>query len=500
MSPVLDAAAVIVQSTSPSSTASSRPVSVTVCAALQFAAVNVSVVEAPGAALPTDTRHSPALLLDTVTVTFAVGCVASATLNVAVPPASVTVSCGAVFCASPVTVTAASSLSVSVSVAPVTAPAPWLFCAVPVTAPLRSDASSRKLSTAVIRTVSASVVIPAAITIVASASTVYRPLTAVTVTVVAALEVVPVSVAVTSAVPPFSAIMPFAGVSDNDTAGAASSSVSVTAAPVTDSMPLAGTLLLAVPVTVTGRFGSSRVLFVAVSVAERSVAVPASELEVSPASMVSVVRFSVVPVGADSVIVVAAPEARFSVAVIVAVPPFSEIDAADDASVTVGAASSSVLRTVNVVLAKPSYSSSWLGETPGDHGSSVIVQSRSPSSTLSFWPVSVTSCGVLQAVVENDSRFDAAGVALPAVDTRHSPSSLLITSTFTECDGFVASAILNAAVPPPSVTVSRGFVADASSVSASAAVSLSVTVSVAVPLPWPLADAVIVTCLSPWSS
>ena len=108
----------------------------------------------------------------------------------------------------------------------------------------------------------------------------------------------------------------------------------------------------------------------------------------------------------------------------------------------------------------------------------VIVQSTSPSSASSFCPVSVTSCGVLHRVAAvaavNVSVFDAAGVALPAVDTRHSPASLLVTVTVTSAVGSLASATLNAAVPPPSVTVSRGFIDAASSDSTSAASSSSV--------------------------
>ncbi len=148
----------------------------------------------------------------------------------------------------------ASSSSSSVSGAPVTdsdPPAAWLFAAVPPTVPPRF-ASSCALSTAVMVTVSASVVAPAAITISASASTVYRPLTAAMVTVVVALDVVPpLSVAVTSAVPPFSEIE--SSSSDSVTVGASSSSVIV---PVPTAVPM---LALVAPLSVsfTVSFGSS---------------------------------------------------------------------------------------------------------------------------------------------------------------------------------------------------------------------------------------------------
>ena len=65
----------------PSSTSSSTPVTVTVCAVLQPSTVNVR--------LSGDTAPSPSSRLATATVTAAEGRVSSATGNVAVPPASV---------------------------------------------------------------------------------------------------------------------------------------------------------------------------------------------------------------------------------------------------------------------------------------------------------------------------------------------------------------------------------------------------------------------------
>jgi hypothetical protein len=69
---------------SPSSTKSFTPVTVTVCATLQFADVNVR--------LAAETVPSVVLLLLSPTLTFAVGWLANTTVNVAVPPASVVVS------------------------------------------------------------------------------------------------------------------------------------------------------------------------------------------------------------------------------------------------------------------------------------------------------------------------------------------------------------------------------------------------------------------------
>ena len=204
----------------------------------------------------------------------------------------------------PIVTVGGSSLSSSVSDTPVTDSVlldAWLFAAVPVTVPVRLS-SSRLLSTAVMVTVSASVVSPAAISISASDSTVYRPLTSVMVTVVAALDVVPpLSVAVTSAVPPFSAID--GSSNDSVTVGGSSSSVNVTDTEATAPTPW---LFCAEPVTVAVASGASWLLSAAVSVADCSAVVSASELEVSPASIVSVVRFSAAPdAGCVSVTVVA---------------------------------------------------------------------------------------------------------------------------------------------------------------------------------------------------
>ena len=63
------------------------PVTVTVCAVFQFSVVKVSdggdAVPSLSSGFPSSSR------LDTATVTAAAGCVCNATVNVAVPPASV---------------------------------------------------------------------------------------------------------------------------------------------------------------------------------------------------------------------------------------------------------------------------------------------------------------------------------------------------------------------------------------------------------------------------
>ena len=69
---------------SPSSRLSSTPVTVTVCAVFQFAAVNVSDA---GLTVPSVVSFELSPI-----VTSAVGCASSTTVKVAVPPASVVVS------------------------------------------------------------------------------------------------------------------------------------------------------------------------------------------------------------------------------------------------------------------------------------------------------------------------------------------------------------------------------------------------------------------------
>jgi hypothetical protein len=101
---VLTAGAVtIVYVIGPSTTISSAPVTVTACATFQFALVKTRLA---GRTVP-----SVGMLELNAIVTFAVGCVFNATVNVAVPPASVVVS-GVV---AAVTVIPAVSLSVFVT-------------------------------------------------------------------------------------------------------------------------------------------------------------------------------------------------------------------------------------------------------------------------------------------------------------------------------------------------------------------------------------------------
>ena len=193
---------------------------------LQSPAVNVSVagITVPWAVseLATSIRTSP------------VGRVASVTVKASCPPASVV--------ASPevreATIAAVSS-SVSVRVAAVTAPAPRPLAGVAETVTDLSAASTR-LSFAVTVTVPALVVEPAATVSVLALDSVKSPDTAgdtgeaVTVSVVGAADGCE-SVAVTVATPPFSETD--AGFSVIVAPGAASSSVRVSAAPVTAPAP-----------------------------------------------------------------------------------------------------------------------------------------------------------------------------------------------------------------------------------------------------------------------
>ena len=155
-------------------------------------------------------------------------------------------------------------------------------------------------------------------------------MTAVTVTVVAALEAWE-SVAVTVVDPPFSGIEEDA--TDNATVGAASSSaiVNVTLDGFDTPPPDA------VAETVTDLSGSSVVSATAVTVT-------APVLVVEPAATVSVFALeSVKPLPvADTVSVTAALDARFKRAVTVETPPDSGTDEDESANVATGVASSSV--------------------------------------------------------------------------------------------------------------------------------------------------------------
>ena len=208
--------------------------------------------------------------------------------------------------------------------------------------------------TAVIVTVPALVVEPAAIVNVFaldSVKSVPDPGDADTVSVTAALDT-PDSVAVT--VDTFDA--PLSSIDDDDnasvTVGVASSSVMVSVTLDGAATPLPPA---AVAETVTDLSGASVVSFTAVIVT-----VPV--LAVEPAAIVNVFALDSVksvpdPGDADTVSVTASLDARFSVAVTVLDPGFvpscSSIVAGDNASVTSGRSSSSVMVSVTAAAAPP---------------------------------------------------------------------------------------------------------------------------------------------------
>ena len=165
-------------------------------------------------------------------------------------------------------------------------------------------------------------------------------MTAVTVTVVAALEGCD-SVAVTVVEPPFSGIEEDA--TDNSTVGAASSSAMVNVTLDGADTPLSP---LAVADTNTDLSGPSVVSFTAVTVT-----VPA--LVVSPDAMVSVFALeSVKPTPeADTASVTSSLDARFKRAVTVETPPDSDTDEDESANVATGVASSSVKVRIGPVTA-----------------------------------------------------------------------------------------------------------------------------------------------------
>ena len=113
--------------------------------------------------------------------------------------------------------------------------------------------------------------------------------------------------------------------------------------------------MVAVPDTVT-------VLFGVLTALSSAVIVTVPVLMVAPAAMVRVFALdreksptaAFAPGFADTVTAVIALEARSNVAVTVLIPPFSEIDAGDSESVTVGVASSSVrVKEVPVTVPTP---------------------------------------------------------------------------------------------------------------------------------------------------
>ena len=100
--------------------------------------------------------------------------------------------------------------------------------------------------------------------------------------------------------------------------------------------------MVTVAVTVAVRSGASVSLSTAVTSAVSVPVVASAGITTPPAAPEPTVK---APATADTVSVVAAPEACESRAVTVASPPFSTTDAGDSAIVTVGAPSSSVVVT-----------------------------------------------------------------------------------------------------------------------------------------------------------
>ena len=244
----------------------------------------------------------------------------------------------------------APSSSVIVSVTDDGCVIPCELVAEPDTVTLLS-ASSRALSTAVTVTVPLLLVAPAAMVSVVlllrlkSPFAVFAPAAAETVTVVCWLDARSrLAVTVAELVAPLSAI---------DVRDSASVTVGVASSSVIVSVTAAGCvipwLLVAEPDTVTLLSASSVELSTAVTVTD-------PVLLVLPAAMVSVVLLlsekspaaAFAPGAAETVMVVAADEGRSRLAVTVAelVAPLSAIEVRDSASVTVGAASSSVIVSV----------------------------------------------------------------------------------------------------------------------------------------------------------
>ena len=316
---------------SPEARESAKPVTVTVCAVFQFAAVKVSG--------PVTRRGHGSSQWST---TSAVGSLDSFTVNVAVPPSSVTRSRSDDDVTGDTTNPAVSS-SVSVSVTPAGAGADTLLpletALITIIACLSGESTSFPFAVTV--TVPVLVVEPAAIVSVSldrlkSAATTPGP-DAPTVTVTATLDA-PESVAVTVETPPSSGI----DVCDSAsvTAGLASSSSSASLTSDGAATPLPPE---AAPETVTCLSGESTAFPFAVTVT-------APALVVEPAAMVSVVALdstksaatAPAPAAAPTVTVTASLDAPDSVAVTVETPPLSEIDAGDRTSATVGSVSSSV--------------------------------------------------------------------------------------------------------------------------------------------------------------
>ena len=318
---------------------------VTVCGVFQSLVVKVSRL---GLTVP-----SPGSVLDTDSATLAEGALASFTVKVAAPPASV---------AAPVTAPTTSALSSSCSVR-------YRSKLLQLAPPARKIGTTRSVRApksllsnpvmVIARVVFAA--LPAGKFALQETPVVLAPspLTLKWVSCVGPMKKNSTSVAsaaasrifaVTVAVPPFSEMVAGVRVACPRTpftvhcpTGASSSSVRVSLAPVTAPMPRA---LLAEPVTVKVRSASSFELSIAVRVTV-SPAFP-----VLPAGMVIEASAGTDQASecAGTVMVVGSPEAELSVADTVAVPAFSEMEVGVTARATVGVASSSVMVPVPVAV------------------------------------------------------------------------------------------------------------------------------------------------------
>ena len=276
----------------------------------------------------------------TVTVTATPDIRSSRAVTVATPPFSaIELRPGArVYCS--VVCGASSSTIVSVALDGATTPLPPVAVADTATC-LLPDVTL--LPFAVIVTVPVLVVSPDAIVNVSaldnvkSAATAPAPAAAPTVTVTASLDA-PDSVAVTVDTPLLSEID--AGDNASAAVGNASSSVSVSDAPDTADTPLPPE---SAPKIITGLSGESVSLSFAVTVTAPVLVVePAAIVNVSALDNVKSAATAPAPAAAPTVTVTASLDGLVSVAVTVETPPFSEIDADDRASATVGSGSSSV--------------------------------------------------------------------------------------------------------------------------------------------------------------
>ena len=191
-----------------------------------------------------------------------------------------------------------------------------------------------------------------------SAATAPVPASAPTVTVTASLDL-PDSVAVTDATPPVSEIED--GDSASATVGRVSSSLSVRV-----TFDGATTLLppVAVAETVTDLSGAWISLSLAVTVTSPALAVaPAAMVRVFAAERSKSAATAPVPAAASTVTVTAWLDLPDRVAVTDATPPFSETDAGDNASATVGNASSSVSVSAAPVTSPAPWSLTMLAVT-----------------------------------------------------------------------------------------------------------------------------------------